>query len=69
MTLEMRTTRELYRTIFESKLRVKHYPLVRWLRPLTPEYLDAITQAEDHPPEVKPELRTLTSPTPPGSLA
>ena len=61
MTGEMRATRQLYRTLFESKLRVKNHPLMRWLRPLTPEYIDAITQAEDHPPEVRSETRAFTS--------
>ncbi|MGA9526770.1 MAG: sulfotransferase [Terriglobales bacterium] len=53
MNLEMRATRRFYRILFESKWRVKRLPVVRWLRPLTPQFLDANTQAEDHPPEVR----------------
>jgi hypothetical protein len=73
MTLGMRATRQLYRTIFETKPRMKHLSVARWLRPLTPEYLDAITQAEDHPPEVrtsaaKMEAPTLASHDSPGTL-
>jgi hypothetical protein len=52
MTLKMRAARQLYRIIFETKPRVKHH-LLPWLRPVTPEYLDAMTQAEDHPPDVR----------------
>lgn len=63
MNWEMRATRQIYRTFFESKLRMKHNPLVRWLRPLTAKRLDAITQAEDHPPE----LRTANPTQSPGS--
>lgn len=66
MNLEMRVTRQFYRTIFESKPRVKHH-LLRWFRPLTPQYLDAITQAEDHPPELRTEARTVTSESSSGS--
>jgi hypothetical protein len=53
MDWEMRTARRIYRTFFESMLRMKRDPLVRWLRPLTATRLDAITQAEDHPPELR----------------
>jgi len=60
MSLEMKARRQIYRALFETKPRVKHHVL-RWLRPLTPEYLDAITQAEDHPPEVKTGPRTVTT--------
>jgi len=64
--LEMRTTRALYRTLFDTKWRVKNHPFGRWLRPLTPEFLDASTQAEDHPPEVRTEARTAVSEPSPG---
>lgn len=67
MTLEMRATRQLYRTIFATKPHLKHHALLRWLRPLTPRYLDAITQAEDHPPEVRTEARAVVSGPSPGS--
>jgi hypothetical protein len=50
---EMRATRRMYRTHFESKLRMKRNPLVRWLRPLTATRIDAGVLAEDHPPELK----------------
>lgn len=68
MTIEMRATRQLYRTIFGTKPRVKHHPLLGWLRPVTAGYLDAITQAEDHPPEVRSEARSLTSRDSAGTL-
>jgi len=58
MTLEMRATRQFYRTLFDTKWSVKQNRLGRWLRPLTPEFLDANTQAEDHPPEVRTDVRT-----------
>ena len=64
MDWEMRVTRQIYRTFFESKLLMKHTPLVRWLRPVTAARLDAITQAEDHPPE----LRTRNPQQSPGSF-
>jgi hypothetical protein len=63
MSAEMKITRQFYRTLFESKLRLKNHPLVSWLRPLTPARLDRVTQAEDHPPEV----RTVVSLPLPGS--
>jgi hypothetical protein len=53
MDWEMRATRQIYRTFFDTKLRMKRTPLVRWVRPLTSERLDAITQAEDRPPELR----------------
>ena len=53
INLEMLAARQFYRTLFESKWRVKRLPVVRLLRPLTPQFLDANTQAEDHPPEVR----------------
>jgi hypothetical protein len=58
MNWEMKTTRQVYRTLFESKLRLKNSSLVCRLRPLTATHIDAITQAEDHPPDV----RTVDSP-------
>lgn len=61
MNLEMRTARQFYRTLFESKWRVKRLPVVRLLRPLTPQFLDANTQAEDHPPEVRTPLSQPSS--------
>lgn len=53
MDWEMRVTRQIYRSFFASKLRMKHTPLVRWLRPVTAARLDAITQAEDHEPDLR----------------
>ncbi|MFZ0479255.1 MAG: sulfotransferase [Terriglobales bacterium] len=61
MNLEMRAARQLYRTVFETKWRLKRLPLVRLLRPLTPQFLDAITQAEDHPPEVRTPVSQSSS--------
>jgi len=52
MDKEMRATRWLYRTYFESKLRLKSQPLTRKLRPLTSAKIDAMVLAEDHPPEL-----------------
>ena len=66
MTLEMKATRQMYRTLFDTKLRVKHR-LLPWLRPVTSEYLDTKTQAEDHPPVVKTETRSAVSQSSPGS--
>jgi hypothetical protein len=58
MTLEIRATRQYYRSLFDAKWSVKNNPLARRLRPLTPAFLDAITQAEDHPPVVRANTRT-----------
>ncbi len=63
MNLEMKATRQTYRTFFESKLRLKLNPLVCRLRPLTAARIDRITQAEDHPPDV----RTAVAPQSQGS--
>jgi Sulfotransferase family len=51
--LEMSASRWLYRAYFVSKLRLKNQPLVRKLRPLTAERIDAMVLAEDHPPELR----------------
>jgi hypothetical protein len=60
MTAEMRSTRLLYRSYFQSKLWLKLNPLIRLLRPeLTAEEIDATVLAEDHAPDV----RTLLSQT------
>jgi hypothetical protein len=63
MNVEMRATRLMYRTYFESKLWLKGNPLARLLRPLTAAQIDALAHAEDHPPE----LKTVTSSESPGS--
>jgi hypothetical protein len=59
MDLEMRATRWLYRTYFAAKLWLKHQPLTHILRPLTSATIDAITHAEDHPPELKTLARPV----------
>ncbi len=69
MNMEMRATRLMYRTYFEGKLRLKGNPLIRKLRPLTAAHIDATVLAEDHPPELPPQLqmKTVVSPQSPGS--
>jgi hypothetical protein len=61
MNMEMRATRLMYRSYFESKLQLKRNPLVRRFRPLTAAQIDATVLAEDHPPELRPELKTVAS--------
>ena len=52
MTAEMRSTRLLYRSYFQTKLWFKLSPLIRLLLPeLTAEEIDATVLAEDHAPE------------------
>jgi Sulfotransferase family len=67
-TLEMRAARQFYRTLFDTKWSVKNNSLGHWLRPLTPQFLDANTQAEDHPPELRdPARAAVTEPSPESS--
>lgn len=68
LNMEMRATRSMYRTYFESKLRMKKNPLVRKLRPLTAAQIDAIVLAEDHPPQLAPEPKAVVAQPSPGSL-
>lgn len=53
MNWEMRATRWLYRTFFESKQRVKRSLPYRRLHPLTAARINAVSQAENHPPQLK----------------
>jgi len=61
MDMEMRATRSMYRTYFESKLQLKRNPLVRRLRPLTAAHIDATVLGEDHPPELAPPMKAAVS--------
>ena len=65
MNAEMRATRWLYRSYFESKLHLKGHPLTRALRPLTAAHIDSTVLAEDHPPMVR--MDTSRSPSRGGS--
>jgi hypothetical protein len=67
MNMEMRSTRWMYRTYFEGKLGMKGNPLFRRLRPLTAAQIDASVLAEDHPPQLAPQIRIAVSPSSPGS--
>jgi hypothetical protein len=57
MTLEMKTTRLIYRSYFDGKLWFKRNSLIRALRPrLTSGEINASVLAEDHPPELRRPL-------------
>jgi len=61
MTAEMRATRLIYRSYFQSKLRFKLSPLIRLLRPaLSAAEIDATVLAEDHAPEIRTLLAQPT---------